>query len=365
MQRPGASGSFWRRLAGAAALGALALCSGCSTLAYYAQAVHGHLDLLARAKPLQDWLDAPTTPEPLRQRLRLAQQLQHFAVDELKLPPTRSYHRYAELPRPAAVWNVVAAPELSLTLRTWCFPLMGCVGYRGYFERAAADALAERLRGEGLEVLVYGVPAYSTLGWTEWLGGDPLLSTFIDWPEADLARLLFHELAHQMAYAADDTSFNESYATAVERLGSRAWRAARPQQATEQAAEQASEATDARRADWRALMQRQRERLQALYDEPIDAAAKRERKAALMQAWRAEYEAIKRQRWAGFVGYDAQVARANNASFGVQAAYDELVPAFERLFAREGGDWSRFHAEVRRLAALPRAERRAALLAPS
>lgn len=348
-----------RLLAAASATTALALLGGCSTLAYYAQAVHGHLDLLARAQPVQELLAAPTTPPQLRQQLQLAQQLRRFAVDELKLPDARSYTRYAELPRAAAVWNVVAAPEFSLVLRTWCFPLMGCVGYRGYFDRADAQALATELRGQGLEVLVYGVPAYSTLGWTEWLGGDPLLSTFIDWPEAELARLVFHELAHQAAYAADDTSFNESFATAVERLGSRAWLAARP------GARQQAERADARRADWRALMQRQRERLQALYDAPLGVATRRVRKAALMDAWRAEYEAMKRGRWEGYVGYDAQVARANNAAFGVQAAYDELVPALERLFAREGGDWSRFLAEVRRLAALPAAERRAALLATS
>jgi predicted aminopeptidase len=361
MHRPGPTRGRQRRRLPAVAftLAALPFLGGCTTLAYYAQAVHGHLDLLARAQPLQTWLDAASTPAPLRAQLLLAQRLRRFAVSELKLPDTHSYRRYAELPRRAAVWNVVAAPELSLTLRRWCFPLMGCVGYRGYFDRADADALAGQLRGEGLEVLVYGVPAYSTLGWTEWLGGDPLLSTFIDWPEADLARLIFHELAHQVAYAADDTTFNESFATAVERLGSRQWLAAHP------AAQREVERADARRADWRAFMQRQRERLRALYDEALDAAAMRARKAALMQSWRSEYEAMKRTRWGGYAGYDDPVAQANNASFGVQAAYDELVPAFERLFAREGGDWARFHAQARRLAALPRAERRAALDAAS
>lgn len=344
-----------RRLGLAAATVALLLAGGCSTLAYYAQAVQGHLELLAQAQPVEELLAAPTTPAPLRERLRLAQQLRRFAIDELKLPDTRSYRRYAGLSRPAAVWNVVAAPEFSLALRTWCFPLLGCVGYRGYYDRGAADRLAATLRAEGLEVLVYGVPAYSTLGWTEWLGGDPLLSTFIDWPEAELARLIFHELAHQAAYADDDTGFNESFATAVARLGSRAWLATRP------AARQQAERADARRADWRALTQRQRQRLQALYDEPLADAAKRARKSALMDAWRAEYEAMKRERWAGYAGYDEQVAQANNAGFGVQAAYDELAPAFERLFVRQGGDWGRFLAEARRLAALPKAQRRATL----
>lgn len=340
-----------------AALAAAAVClgSGCSTLAYYGQAVNGHLDLMGRARPVAEVLAEPETPAALRERLQLTQQLRDFAVTELKLPDNRSYRRYADLQRDAAVWNVVAAPELSLTLKTWCFPVMGCVGYRGYFDRARADTLAAELQGQGWEVSVYGVPAYSTLGWTEWLGGDPLLNTFIRWPEGDLARLIFHELAHQVAYAADDTTFNESYATAVERLGGRLWLATRDTARAE------AERAEQRRTDWRALMQRQRDRLQALYTGPLDDAVKRARKAELMAQWRAEYETLKRERWGGFAGYDAAVARANNASFGVQAAYNDLVPAFERLFDREGRDWHRFHAEVKRLAALPKDQRRATL----
>jgi predicted aminopeptidase len=344
-------------LFGAAALAALAvgLGSGCTTLAYYGQAVHGHLDLLGRARPVADVLAGADVPAAVRDRLQLSQQMRDFAVRELALPDNRSYRRYADLQRDAAVWNVVATPELSLTLKTWCFPVMGCVGYRGYYDRAGADALASELKAQGLEVQVYGVPAYSTLGWTDWLGGDPLLNTFIRWPEADLARLIFHELAHQVAYAADDTTFNESYATAVERLGGARWLAERPAAAAE------AERADARRADWRAFMQRQRDRLQAIYAGPGDDDARRAAKAEAMAAWRAEYETMKRERWGGFAGYDAAVARANNASFGVQAAYHDLVPAFERLFDREGRDWARFHAEVRRLAALPKAQRRATL----
>ncbi len=349
-----------RPLAAALTLAAAAALSGCTTLSaigYYAQAVHGHLDLLGRAQPVDELLAAPQTPAPLRRQLELARSLRAFAVGQLALPDTRSYRRYAQLPGPAAVWNVVAAPEFSLELKTWCFALMGCVGYRGYFERAAADALAAQLRAQPLEVRVYGVPAYSTLGWTEWLGGDPLLSSFIGWPEADLGGLIFHELAHHMVYVADDTAFNESYATAVERLGRRAWLATRPAERAEAAR------ADARRADWRDLMRRQRERLQALYAEPLPAAEKRARKADAMRAWRAEYDVLKHERWGGYAGYDEAVAQANNASFGVQAAYDGLVPAFEQVFVRVNGDWPRFHAEVRRLAALPAAERHATLQA--
>ncbi|MFT3819538.1 MAG: aminopeptidase [Rubrivivax sp.] len=344
-------------LAGAAALAAAAVClgSGCSALGYYGQALQGHLDLMHRARPVSDWLAEAGTPPALRERLALAQRMREFAVRDLKLPDNRSYRAYADLQRSAAVWNVVAAPELSLTLKTWCFPIMGCVGYRGYFDRAAAEALGAELRAQGWEVSVYGVPAYSSLGWSNWMGGDPLLNTFIDWPEGELARLIFHELAHQVAYAADDTTFNESFATAVERLGGERWLADRPQARAELAR------IDERRAAFRALMQAQRERLLALYASPLDDAAKRACKAELMDQWRAEYAQLKAEHWGGYAGYDAAVARANNASFGVQAAYNELVPAFEQLFRREGGDFARFYAEVQRLAALPKAERRATL----
>jgi len=342
---------------GTALLAAAAVClgSGCSNIGYYGQAVAGHLSLMAKAKPAADWLADSHTPAALRARLQLSQQIRDFAVTELKLPDNHSYRAYADLQRSAAVWNVVATPELSLTLKTWCFALMGCVGYRGYFDRADADALAATLRAQGMEVSVYGVPAYSTLGWADWLGGDPLLNTFIDWPEGELARLIFHELAHQVAYAADDTTFNESFATAVERIGGQRWLATRPQASADY------DVFAQRRADYRDLMQRQRDRLQALYASDLDDAAKRVRKSELMARWRGEYQDLKQQRWGGYGGYDSAVTRANNASFGVQAAYYELVPGFERLFERQGRDFTRFYGEVNRLAALPKAERRATL----
>lgn len=348
-------------LLGTAVLATAALCltSGCGSLAYYAQAAGGHLDLLQRSRPVADWLADPATPEPLRERLRLSQRMRDFASSELGLPDNRSYRRYADLQRAAVVWNVVAAPELSLTLKTWCFPIVGCVGYRGYFDRAPADALAAQLQAEGWEVKVYGVPAYSTLGWTEWLGGDPLLNTFVQWPEGELARLIFHELAHQIAYADDDTTFNESYATAVERLGGERWlqQHASPQARAEYAQLQA------RREDFRALTLRTRRELEAVYAGSAPDEEKRAQKAALMAALRLDYAALKAGPWGGFAGYDAWFVRANNAALGVQAAYTELVPAFERLFEASGRDFDRFHAEVKRLAALPKAERRAKLAA--
>jgi len=309
------------------------------------------------ARPVQDWIADPQTPAPLRERLQLASRMRDFSVAELHLPANNSYRRYVELDRTAAVWNVVAAPELSLKLKTRCFPVVGCVGYQGFFDRAAADKEAARLREEGLEVYVYGVPAYSTLGWTNWFGGDPLLSTFIRYPEGELARMIFHELAHQVVYAKDDTMFNESFATAVEVIGGQRWL----QQQASPAAREEYERYDGRRREFRALTRDYRNRLDELFKSSLPDAQKRARKAELMAQMRADYAKMKAERWGGYTGYDRWFEQANNASLGVLAAYDELVPHFQRLFEREGRDFDRFYAEVKRLAGLPKDQRRATL----
>jgi predicted aminopeptidase len=317
-------------LLGAALLAAGVGClgGGCSTLGYYGQAVGGHVELVQRARAVSAWLAEPATPPELRARLELSQRMRDFAVAELKLPDNRSYRSYADLGRNAAVYNLVAAPELSLTLKTWCFAFVGCIGYRGYFERAGADALASQLQTEGWETSVYGVPAYSTLGKTDWLGGDPLLNTFIHWPDGELARLLFHELTHQVAYADDDTTFNESFAMAVERLGSERWLAHHGSVE----ARAAYAAFDSRRQDFRALTRRYREALATLYAAQLPDDEKRQRKAALLRSMRDEHQRLRAERWGGYAGYDGWFERANNATLGVQAAYDDLVPQFERLF---------------------------------
>ena len=349
---------------GVALLAAATVClsSGCSTLGslgYYAQAINGHLDLLQSAKPVAAWTADLSTPAALRERLVLSQHMRDFASAELGLPDNSSYRRYADLNRSAAVWNAVAAPELGLTLKTWCFPVLGCVGYRGYYSREPADALAQELKTQGWETLVYGVPAYSTLGLSNWIGGDPLLNTFVNWSEVELARLIFHELAHQVVYANDDTTFNESFATAVERIGGRLWM---QRHGTEQArAEQA--VREQRQAEFRAFTLHWRGELQAMYASALSDADKRQRKAVLMAQMRSQYQDMKQSRWNGFNGYDGWFERANNASFAVLAAYNELVPEFERLFENVGRDFPRFYAEVKGLAALPKDQRRAKLAA--
>lgn len=357
MKRKLLMGGFAVILAASAAV----LClSGCANLGYYWQSASGHLSLMNASRPVGDWLADAGTSDNLKARLALSQRIRDFAVAELHLPDNASYRRYADLKRRAAVWNVVAAPPYSLTLHTWCFPVTGCVGYRGYFNEADARSQAQELQAQGLESGVYGVPAYSTLGWMNWAGGDPLLNTFMHYPEGELAQLIFHELAHQVVYAKDDTMFNESFATAVERLGGARWLATHASEAarTEYAA------FDARRNQFRALALATRRQLAAVYDAVAVTDTERAvRKQAVMTDFRAQYAQLKAT-WGGFAGYDPWVAQANNASFGAQAAYDELVSGFEALFVREQRDWRRFYDAAKRLAALPRDERRRALQQP-
>jgi len=342
-----------RCVAAAAAL----LLGGCSTIGYYVQAVHGQFALLAAARPIPDWLADPATPDALKRRLELARAIRAFASEQLGEPDNRSYTSYADLKRPAAVWNVFATPPLSLALKTWCYPLFGCAGYRGYFQRADAEALAARLAGAGFDVDVAPIPAYSTLGWFN----DPLLNTFIGWPDAELARLVFHELAHQIVYVGDDTAFNESFATAVEREGVRRWLAARGDEAQRAAYLQ----FERRRADYVALLLGYRARLQALYAGAEPQAAMRERKQALFAQLQVDYRALRDGPWGGFAGYDRFFAQAlNNAHLAAVGAYYDDVPAFEALLAREHGDLPRFYGAVKRLAKMKPAERDAALHAP-
>ncbi len=341
--------------------------SGCSNLGYYWQNTQGHIAVMNAAKPVQDWLDDSKTPQATQRKLELSQRIRAFASDELKLPRNASYTRYADLKRSAVVWNVVAAPAYSLQLKTWCFAVVGCVSYRGYYSEAAAKEEAERVKAEGYEVNVYGVPAYSTLGYLNWAGGDPLLSTFIHYPEGELARLVFHELAHQVLYVKDDTTFNESFATAVERIGGQMWL----QKHGSEAARKEYTEFDQRRREFRAFTLRARERLELIYKQnrpvpdikPAQSAPETivKQKSLAMQAMRDDYAQLKAS-WGGFAGYDGWVARANNASLGAIAAYDDLVPQFETAFEKKGKDWAAFYAAIEAIVPLPKDTRRQALL---
>lgn len=340
------------RAVAAAAAACIAL-SGCSAVGYYWQAAVGQWRVQAAARPVEQVLADPATGARLRERLEMARAMRAYASRELALPDNGSYRRYAELGRPFVVWNVFAAPEFSAEPRQWCFPVAGCVTYKGWFDEAAARRFAQQLEREGHDVFVYGVPAYSTLGWFD----DPLLNTFLHYPRAELARLVFHELAHQVAYAPGDSTFNESFATAVELHGVRRW-LAREGSAAE-AAE--FEAMHRRRDGFVALVEDTRARLAALYAEPLEPGQMRTRKARILDDMRGRYQALKRD-WNGFAGYDRWFAQPlGNAHLASVAVYTGRVPAFEALLEACGGEPARFHAAVRRLARQPGDERSAAL----
>ncbi|MET0680944.1 MAG: aminopeptidase, partial [Burkholderiales bacterium] len=294
----------------------------------------------------------------LRLKLERVLAIREFASRELALPDNGSYKSYADIGRPFVVWNVFAAPEFSVDPRQSCFPIAGCVGYRGYYAQASADGFGADLREQGFDVFVYGVVAYSTLGWFD----DPVLSTFVRYPDAELARLVFHELAHQVVYVKGDTTFNESFAVAVEEEGVRRWLA---KNAT--AAERdAYAASRARRDEFVRLVLGYRERAAKLYREPLADDAKRAGKAQLFAALGIDYGELKAKQWGGFAGYDRFFAGVNNAHLASVATYEELVPAFRALLARENDDLPRFYAAVKELARLGKAERdrQLAALAP-
>ncbi len=352
MSAPDRIGRSLRNLAGVLAL--LPLCA-CTTLGYYAQAVSGQLELMRSARPIAERLEDPALTPALKTRLARVLKIRDFASRELALPDNGSYRAYADLGRPFVVWNVFAAPEFSVKPEQSCFPIAGCVSYRGWFSQQDAERQAAERRARGVDVYVGGVPAYSTLGWFN----DPVLNTFINYPEPELARLLFHELAHQQFYLGGDTVFNESFAVAVEDEGVRRWlrREGTPGQL------KLYEDFQNRRREFIALVLGYRARLEALYAEDISADAKRARKAAAFAAMRVDYDALKASSgWAGFAGYDRFFAQSpNNAHLASVAAYAELVPGFRALLAEQGGDLAKFYAVVRELARLPKAERDARL----
>jgi len=328
------------------------LLAGCNGVSYYWQSVNGQLAMWSRERPVAEVISDPATDEKLRRKLIRVQKIRDFASRKLKLPDNASYRSYADLGRPFAVWNVFAAPEFSVSPVQWCFPVAGCVAYRGYFERAAAESFAAGLAAEGNDVYVGGVPAYSTLGYF----ADPLLNTFIYFPDVEIARLLFHELAHQVAYAPDDTVFNESFAVAVETEGVKRWVA----YTGDRAALADFERRQRAREVFQQIVSRCRERLAALYRSGLPADAMRARKSAILEEMVEEYRASRGR--IGFTGYDQWFARGpNNAQVVSVAIYTQLVPEFQALLKHEGGHLERFYAKVKSLASLPKNERTNAL----
>jgi predicted aminopeptidase len=331
---------------------ALAL-SACSDYAYYRQCAEGQIDLLSRRRAISDLLADPATSASLKERLAQVLEIRNFASRELLLPDNESYRCYADLDRSSVVWNVVAAPEFALDPLRWCFPVAGCVPYRGYYHEGGAEAFAAGLREAGHDVYVYGVPAYSTLGWFD----DPILNTFIDRSDRDLAGLIFHELSHQKIYLKGDAEFNEAFATTVEVEGVELWLQAHGS-AEDLAAQRLARS---RQDEFLELVAVTRTRLADLYRQPLSAAEKRIGKAAILDGLRADYRRLK-ENWGGYAGYDRWFSgELNNARFVSVSTYRRLVPAFQVLLRENGGDWQRFFRAVEELAALPAAERRTRL----
>ncbi|WP_025754210.1 MULTISPECIES: aminopeptidase [unclassified Pseudomonas] len=327
------------------------LLNGCSSVAYYGQLAEGQWQLLRARQPVAQVIADPATPPQLRSHLAHAEQARVFASQQLKLPDNRSYRVYADIGRPYVVWNVFATPELSLQPVTHCFPIAGCVAYRGYYQQGAARGAAALMRQDGLDVYVGGVEAYSTLGWFD----DPILSSMVGWGDERLATLIFHELAHQRFYVQNDTEFNESFASFVEQEGTRQWRVARGLAAI--GGDQGQQ-----REQFIRLVLASRERLQAIYSGTLDEAYKRQAKRAEFERLRREYRQVRDGQWGGDKRYDAWVyGPLSNAKLLPFGLYDQWVPAFEALFREVGGDWGRFYERVEQLGRLPISERKAAL----
>jgi predicted aminopeptidase len=328
---------------------AAGLLASCSTLGYYTQAAQGQLELISDARPVDDWIADPGTSSKLRLRLETARQIRRFAVSEMSLPDNNSYKNYAALKRKYVLWNVVATPELSLKPLQWCFPVAGCVNYRGYYDKDAAEAYAKELQADGNDVEVGGVPAYSTLGWFS----DPLISTFINYPDAELARMIFHELAHQVVYVAGDSQFNESFASAVEEVGVERWL----DRFGNQTMRDGYARYKSRKHDFLGLLMKYRKALEQNYA-IVDRSDfdKRAVKARLFQELKDEYQVLKGN-WSGYAGYDRFFEQPlSNAHLASIATYEDFVPAFRAMLRRDGG-FPRFYDSVKRLAELDRPER--------
>jgi len=322
---------------------------GCESLRYYTQAISGQFTILKRRKPIDTLISDPNTSPDLKKQLRTVLALREFARDVLYLPVNDSYLSFADLHRPYAVWNVYAAPEFSLTPKTWCYPLVGCLAYRGFFAQQNALDYAEKLRMQEYDTFVSGIAAYSTLGWF----ADPVLNTFVYRREARLAALLFHELAHRLLYVADDTTYSESFATALEQEGLRRWLGTK----ADTGALNAHMSDYRRHQEFVRLVITYREQLESVYRGDSSPEGKRREKSALLERLRDDYRALKAG-WNGYSGYDAWFRHPlNNAQIITVSTYHDLVPAFTNLLRASDNNLRSFYRKCRDLSKRPRQER--------
>jgi predicted aminopeptidase len=329
---------------------AIFLFSGCNTIGYYGQAISGHFKLMMQRQPIEAMIADSQTPQAVKSKLKQVLAIRAFAAKNLQLPIKGHFTRYVQLDRPYVAWAVFATPELSLKAKTWCYPVVGCTAYRGFFNKMQAQKLADNLAGQEFDVYVSGISAYSTLGWFD----DPLLSTLLKRSKTDLAALIFHELAHQILYVADDTDFNEGFATAVEQAGLKLWLKTQndPKSfAAYKKGQRYYKQFSRLVLDWR-------EKLGLLYNKPLPDDQKRMCKAKIIDGLRNAYGNLKAS-WAGYSGYDAWFSGdLNNAKLNAVAAYDKLAPAFLALFDQNGRQFEQFYEASKKLAKLPKPERR-------
>ena len=326
---------------------------GCTNLPYYAQAVDGQIEILRKVQPIREIVADPNTDKALKNTLSTIILLRKFASRTLKLPDNESYMNYADLKRPYVVWNVYATPEFSVKLKEWCFVGAGCVKYRGFFSKVKADHFAEDLRNKGYDVHVGGIRAYSTLGWFD----DPVLNTFIGFSDIQLARLIFHELAHQIVYVRDDTEFNESFASMVELEGTRRWLASNG--TSEQ--QDMFDAGQKRELIFTELILKYRERLKKLFSSGANDSEKRIYKSYIFSELRGEFSQLKAANKA-LGSYDQWFElQMNNALLATKFTYKKYVPEFRSLLTRQGGDMELFYSAVRDIGKLTKSERYSAL----
>jgi predicted aminopeptidase len=316
--------------------------AACGT-GYYLQAAAGHLSLMRDRKPMEQVLANPATPDAVRRQLLVVDAALLFARLELGLPATKSYRHYADVGRPSVVWNVFAAPEFSLEPREWCYPIAGCTTYRGWFSEQTARDFAAKLATRGDDVFVAGVAAYSTLGWF----ADPVLNTMLEYSEAGLAGLLFHELAHQLVYVAGDTRFNEGFASFVEEEGTRRWLESR----NDSASLCSFNTSLSRRVLVRGILAQLRLELASVYAADLPLGQRRQLRTVAFESARARYAAL-RAGWQAGPWFDHWFdAGLNNARLVALSSYEDHVPAFRGLLAQEGGHLQRFYAAAGVLAA--------------
>lgn len=327
----------------------LALSAGCGRLGYYVHCTQGHLALLTSSTPISKILSDPDTPDELAEQLQELTRIRDFASTELGLPNNGSYRSYSDLQRPFATWNVVATKEFDLQPLRWCFPVAGCLPYRGFFDRQRAESFATKLKKQGYDTYLYGVSAYSTLGWFN----DPLLSTFLNRPATDRAGIIFHELAHQQLFLQNDPSFSEGFAMAVEQLGVEHW-LARNGSAADSAVYRHQLRLE---EDFIQLLSNLRQQLADLYAQPLCSNCKRQEKARLLASFIADYDQWKTTR-GNNSGYDEWVTdQLNNAKLASINTYSQKVASFRILFSRQGSDFKRFYQAVREISELPEDER--------